>query len=360
MTIDKRAIFTQLLCTMNFVESVVDKLRRHPKRIVFPEGTDPRILQAAERFVSLKAGIPILLGNRQAIHHAAEEHGVKLKHVMIIDPEKAWDLPTFCRNLEKLDRYRKMGITDSREIMLRPNYFAAMMLQYGQADALVGGASGYAGSLLRPLIQLIKPLPGVQCISSCLIMEFPHRDIGEDGVLFMADCGVIPSPSIDQLAQIAFMTGRLARQLSGIRPRVAMLSFSTKGSAVTPETQKVLAATALAKQLAESAFIEMDIDGELQADTAILSELAKVKAPDSVVAGRANVLVFPDLNSGNIASKLVHHLTGARTYSQILLGLSKPAADLSRSSSIDDIVAAAAIVGLQAVEYRKIYPIDIF
>ncbi len=345
---------------MKFVESILEKLRRHPKRIVFPEGLDPRILRAAAIFADSKAGLPVLLGSRDAIHAAAEKEGVSLRRVMTLDPELASDLPNFCRNLEKLDRYRRMGITDARAIMVKPNYFAAMMLQYGQVDGLVGGANGYAGSLLRPLIQLVKPLPGVKTISSCLILEKEHPLFGGHGVLFMADCGVIPHPTLDQLAQIAFMTGHLALQLTGERPRVAMLSFSTKGSAVTPETQKVVAATALAKKLADQAMLDMDIDGELQADTALVPNLARLKVEGSTVAGRANVLVFPDLNSANIASKLVQHLAGANAYGQILLGLAKPAADLSRASTVEDIVSAAAIVGLQAVEYRKLYPVEAF
>jgi phosphate acetyltransferase len=341
---------------MSFIESVIEKLRRHPKRIVFPEGTEPRILHAARRCADLKAMLPILLGDKDEIQKLAASEKVDLDHIMIIDPKTASDLPVFCANLERLDRYKRMGITNPRDLMVRPYYFGAMMLQYGQADALVGGANAYTGTLLRPLFQLIKPLPGVRSFSSAMMVELEQKQFGENGVLYLADCGVIPHPTVEQLAHIAFGTGQLARQLSGITPRVAMLSFSTKGSAKTPEVERVIAATALARKLAEDSLIPMEIDGELQADTALDPELASRKAPKSLVAGRANVLVFPDLNSGNIASKLIRYLAGARTYGQILLGLSKPAADLSRGSTVDDIVGVAAIVGLQAVEYRKLYP----
>jgi phosphate acetyltransferase len=230
------------------------------------------------------------------------------------------------------------------------------MIQNGQADGLVGGASVYPGTLLRPLIQLVKPLPGEQTISSCMIVQVPNKKYGDDGVLMFADCAVIPEPTIDQLANIAVQTGKICRQLTGARPRVAMLSFSTKGSAKLPGPERVEAATALARQRADLEKIEMDIDGELQADTALLSELADRKAPASRVAGKANVLIFPDLNSGNIAAKLVQYLAGANVYGQILLGLSKPAADLSRGASVEDILGVAAIIGLQAIEYRKLYP----
>ena len=341
---------------MKFIESVFQKLKRHPKRIVFPEGTEPRILQAAEEFVKLQLGPAIVLGKKAEVEKVAAREKVDLDHIGIIDPETSTDLPLFCERLEKLKRYHNLGPSDSRATMIKPNYFAAMMVQYGQADALVGGTSTTAGTLLRPLIQLIKPLPNVKTISSCMIIEVADKKFGENGVMLLADCAVIPEPNVDQLATIAVETGKIARQLKGIPPRIAMLSFSTKGSAKLPAAEKIAAATALAKQKAADEGIDMQIDGELQADTALLADLAAIKAPDSSVAGKANVLIFPDLNSGNIAAKLIQHLAKAEAYGQILLGLSCPAADMSRGASVKDILGAAAIVGLQAIEYRKLYP----
>ena len=341
---------------MKFIESVFQKLKRHPKRIVFPEGTEPRILQAAEEFVKLQLGPAIVLGKKSEVEAVAQREKIDLDHIGIIDPETSSDLPVFCERLEKLKRYHHLGDSDSRATMIKPNYFAAMMVQYGQADALVGGTSTTAGTLLRPLIQLIKPLPEVKTISSCMIIEVDDKSFGENGVLLLADCAVIPEPNIDQLANIAVQTGRIARQLKGIPPRIAMLSFSTKGSAKHPSAEKIAAAVALAKQKAADEGIDMQIDGELQVDTALLADLAAMKAPGSSVAGRANVLIFPDLNSGNIAAKLIQHIAKAEAYGQILLGLSRPAADMSRGATVKDILGAAAIVGLQAIEYRKLYP----
>lgn len=341
---------------MKFIASVFEKLKRHPKRIVFPEGTEPRVLQAAARFVKLRLGAPIVLGKKEEILAAASAYSLDIDHIGIIDPAEADDLPVFIERLEKLKSYRNLGAKDAREIILNPNYFAALMIQYGQADGLVGGASVYPGTLLRPLIQLVKPLPGIDTISSCMILQVPQSKYGDDGVLLFADCAVIPEPTVDQLATIAVQTGKICRQLTGIPPRVALLSFSTKGSAKLPAAEKMAAAASLAKQKAEAEKIEMEIDGELQADTALLADLAQRKAPTSRVAGKANVLIFPDLNSGNIAAKLVQYLADAQVYGQILLGLSKPAADLSRGASVDDILGTAAIVGLQAIEYRKLYP----
>lgn len=341
---------------MSFIESIFAKLKRHPKRIVFPDGDDPRVVRACHAFYERDAGIPVLIGKREVIERVALAENVSLDHVAIVNPETSSDLPVFCGYLEKLARYRKMGIRDARAIMVNPNYFAAMMLQYGQVDGLVGGVTSYSGSLLRPLIQIVKPLAHAPLISGCVIAQMEDKNVGDDGVLFLADCGVVPDPTMEQLASIAVQTGMVARQVFGSRPRVAMLSFSTKGSAKTASTEKVAGAVEIARQIASDLQAEIAIDGEMQADTALVAELAERKMGASLVAGKANVLVFPDLNSGNIAAKLLQYLAGARVYGQILLGFSRPAADLSRGATVDDIVSVAALVGLQAIEYRKLYP----
>ncbi len=343
---------------MSFIESVFEKLKRHPKRIVFPDGDDPRVVRACHQFYGKDAGVPVLLGKREVIERVALAEKASLDHVAIVNPETSSDLPVFCERLEKLDRYKKAGMRDARAVMVNPNYFAAMMLQYGQADALVGGVSSFSGSLLRPLIQIIKPLPHAPLVSACMIAELPDAKFGDDGVLFLTDCGVVPDPSMEQLASIALQTGLIARQVYGRRPRVALLSFSTKGSAKTASTQKVAGAVELARHLATGLNVEIAFDGEMQADAALVPELAELKMGPSLVAGKANVLVFPDLNSGNIAAKIIQYVAGARVYGQILLGLSRPAADLSRGATVDDIVAVAALVGLQAIEYRKLYPAE--
>ncbi|MGA3169953.1 MAG: phosphate acyltransferase [Chthoniobacteraceae bacterium] len=341
---------------MKFIESVFEKLKRHPKRIVFPEGAEPRVLEAAGQFNRMQLGAPILLGDPKDIERKAADHRVDLTRIGILDPAKADDFPIFANQLERLQRYRNIGAGDAREILTNPNYFAAMMIQHGQADGLVGGASQYASSLMRPLIQIVKPLPGITTISSCMMLEGPPDRFGVDGMLMLADCAVVPEPTVEQLASIGIETAKVCRQLTGIRPRVAFLSFSTKGSSRLPAAGKMAAAAALAKQRADAEKLDMEIDGELQADTALLPDLAAVKAPSSRVAGNANVLIFPDLNSGNIAAKLVQHVGGVAAYGQVLLGLARPAADLSRGASVEEILGVAAIVGLQAIEYRKLYP----
>ncbi len=349
---------------MSFLQSVYTKLRRHPKRIVFPEGSDPRVIRAARMFNDLGLGVAVLVGKRADIESAAADQKVSLNHIAVADPEASSEMPRFLRLAGNLERYRGMGDGDLRNMLLTPNYFAAMMLQNGLADGLVGGVSSYAGSLFRPLQQLIKPLPHASVVSSAMIVELPRPEFGDDGVLFFADCGTVPEPTVDQLASIGVQTGLLARQVFGRRPRIAFLSFSTHGSSTHPAASKMAAAAAQARKLAlriggaDALDHPMEIEGELQADTAVVPAIAAIKLPESMVAGRANVLIFPDLNSGNIASKLVHYLAGARVYGQIVLGLSRPAAELSRGTRSEDIASVAALIGLQAIEYRKLYPLS--
>lgn len=339
---------------MSFIESVFRRLRRHPKRIVFPEGENLRVLMAGRRFYELGLGVPILLGRRAVIEDLARRERIPFDHLGVINPETSADLPDFCRFLETLDRYKNFGLADARELMLNPNYYASMMVQYSRADGVVGGVDSPTTSLLRPLLRVVKPAGGQHLVSSCVIADTGRKDIGHDGMLVMADCGVIPSPDVEQLAAIAIQAGYLARQLTGETPRVAMLSYSTRSNlSQAGTTEKMSAAAALARQQVQSRHLEMEIDGEFELDAALLSESAKAKNVQSAVAGRANVLVFPDLSSGHIAGKLVGIL-GGRAYGQIITGLTKPAADVSRSDDTDTIAAVAAIVGLQAIEMRRL------
>lgn len=341
---------------MRFIGSVIEKLQRHPKRIVFPEGTEPRVLQAARQFYSLRLGAPILLGDRTKVKETAEALNISLEGVRIINPAESPDLENFAHRFEALRRTRGLKALEAREAMAQPNYFGAMMVAMHQADGFVSGTSHSSGSVLRPLFQIIKVAPNATTASSCQVMEVEDSRFGENGVLLMGDCGVIPDPTVEQLADIALSTAQLARQLIGVRPRVAMLSFSTKGSATHPSIGKIQAATALAEKKALETQFEADFDGELQVDAALVPEIATRKLPDSKVAGHANVLIFPDLNSGNIASKLVRHIARANAYGQILLGLDRPAADVSRGSNAHDVLGVAAIVGLQSIAYAELFP----
>src|SRR2546425_893959 len=272
---------------MRFIGNVIGKLQRHPKRIVFPEATEPRVLQAARQFYSLRLGVPILLGDRTKIKEAAERLNVPLEGVRMINSEESEELDNFARRFELLRRYKGIQEREAREAMLKPNYFGAMMVAMHQADGLVSGTNEITGSVLRPLFQIIKVAPQATTASSCMVMEVEDTRFGEQGVMLLADCGVIPDPTVEQLADIAVSTAHLTRQLLNVRPRVALLSYSTKGSATHPSIGKVQAATALAEKKAHENKLEADFDGELQVDAAIIPEIAQRKLPDSHVAGRA-------------------------------------------------------------------------
>jgi len=341
---------------MRFIGNIIEKMQRHPKRVVFPEGEEPRILQAARQYQALRLGVPIVLGDPAQIRTVAADLRISLEGVRIINPAASEDLENFAHRLYRVRREKGLRQTEAREAMLQPNFYGAMMLAMHQADGLISGASHITGSVLRPLFQIVRAAPDIGVASSCMVMEVEDTRIGENGVLFMADCGVIPEPNVDQLADIAVSTARLARHMLGVKPRVALLSFSTKGSAAHHSIGKVQAATAQARNKASQLNVEADFDGELQVDAALVPEIASRKLADSKVAGRANVLIFPDLNSGNIASKLVGLVARASCYGQVLLGLNRPAADVSRGSSAHDILGVAAIVGVQATDYLKLYP----
>ena len=297
-----------------------------------------------------------MLGDRTKVKEVAEDLNVSLEGIRIINPAESEDLDNFARRFETCAATKGIKAQEAREAMLQPNYFGAMMVAMHQADGLVSGTNHITGSVLRPLFQIIKVAPQATTASSCMVMEVEDTRFGENGVLFMADCGVIPEPTVEQLADIAVSTAQLARQLARHPPARRPALFSTKGSATHPSIGKVQAATALAQQKAQAKKLEADFDGELQVDAALMPEIAARKLPDSKVAGRANVLIFPDLNSGNIASKLVRTSARANAYGQILLGLDRPAADVSRGSNAHDILGVAAIVGVQAIDYNKLYP----
>jgi len=341
---------------MRFIGNVIEKLQRHPKRIVFPEGTEPRVLQAARQFHALRLGAPVLLGDRTRVKRAAAALNLPLEGIRVINPAESEELENFTHRFELLHRRKGIKTTEARAAMLRPNFFGAMMVAMHQADGLVSGATQITGAVLRPLLQIFRVAPQAVVVSSCMVMEVEDTRFGENGVLFLADCGVNAEPTAEQLAEIAVDTARFARHVLNARPRVALLSFSTKGSPAHPSAGKVQAATALAQRKAAEKLIEADFNGELQADAALVPEIAQRKLNDRKAAGNANVLIFPDLNSGDISSKLVRHLARANAYGQILLGLNRPAADVSRGSNAHDILGVAALVGGQAIAYHLLYP----
>lgn len=340
---------------MPIVPKVIEKLQRHPKRVVFPEGNDPRILQAARQWVTRRMGAPILLGDRALIKATAARLDLNIQGMRIIQPKQSEDFDTFAGQLLQLRRDRGMTADEARALVRDTNYYATLMLANSQADAMVGGATRTASSALRPLFQIIPKQEHVETASSLMIIDFDEQKVGSDGTLFFADCGVIPDPTAEQLADIAVTTANVARHLTNDLPRVAMLSWASKSDSQNPSLVKVRTATELARQKAKAAGVELEIDGEIQVDAALDVAVAETKRVGGSVGGRANVLIFPDLNSGNIAFKLVHILAGANTYGQIITGLQRPAAEISRGASAHDVFGAAAIVGCQAIDRRLLY-----
>ncbi len=340
---------------MPIVPKLIERLQRHPKRVVFPEGSDPRILQAARQWVTRRMGAPILLGDRATIKSAAARLDINLQGMRIIEPERSEDFLPFAQQLTELRRDKGLTLAEATTLLKDTGYFATMMLASAQADALVGGATSTASSALRPLFQIIPRQSHAHTAASIMVIDFDEKKVGSDGTLFFADCGVIPEPTAEQLADIAITTATVAHHLTNETPRVAMLSWSTHGTSQHPSVLKVRQATILARAKATATGIPMEIEGEIQVDAALDTFTATAKNLTSPVAGSANVLVFPDLACGNIAFKLVHLLAGANTFGQIITGVNRPAAEISRGSSAHDVFGAAAIAGCQAIDRRLLY-----
>lgn len=340
-----------------FTDYLISKLRSHPKRIVFTEGEDLRVLQAAERLVQLEAGVPVLLGSREKIRALAADNGISLTFTNIIDPPKSPELGLFCQRFVKVERYRKNAAANPAEVVARPHYYGAMMVEYGHADALVGGNQSLPATLFRALLHTIQPLPGVPKMFGIMVLVAPHLPhFGKDGILFLADCGLIPQPGVDQLASIALETGKLARHFLGREPHIALLSHSTKGSAGTEDARRMAAATALAVDRAKEAYLDYKISGEIQADVALDPTASEIKLPDATHRDPADVLVFPNLDAAHISLKLLQHCAGTINYGQILAGLARPCAQVPRTASAETIFGTALAVGLEAVKYHQIYP----
>jgi phosphate acetyltransferase len=336
---------------------LIEQLQRHPKRVVFTEGEDIRVIEAAARMVALEAVAPILLGNVAAIRALAAQHGVPLNFVRVIDPKTSSDLPLFVKRAANMSRYRASGQVDTEETIVRPHYFGSMMVQYGHADAIVGGNQAIPASYFRALLHNIKPQPGIDRIFGVTALMAPHFPLlGEERVIFLADTGLNPDPDVSQLSTIAIETGKLAHHFLGRTPVVALLSHSTKGSSTTPEARKVVAATALAKDRINREFLDIDLDGELQADVAVDPRAAETKLADAATRHIADVLVFPNLDAAHISMKLLQHLGGAQNYGQLIIGLARPAAQVPRTASAETIFGTAAAVAVEAIKYHELHP----
>lgn len=329
---------------MEIMSKILALAKNNKKKIVLPEGIEERTICAVEQIKKENIAEPILIGNKEDILNKSKELNVDISGVTIIDPETSDKLQTYIEAFYELRKNKGITLSKAEKIVRDPLYFATMMVKLDDADGMVSGAIHTTGDLLRPGLQVIKTAKGVSTVSSFFIINVPDSPYGDNGTLLFADCAVNPVPNEDQLVEIAIATAETSKNLCGSEPKVAMLSFSTMGSADHDVVTKVRNATAKAREMRP----DIKIDGELQLDAAIVPKVANQKAPNSDVAGKANVLIFPDLQSGNIGYKLVQRFANATAIGPICQGFAKPINDLSRGCSSQDIVNVVAITAVQA------------
>ncbi len=335
---------------MELIQEIVEKAKANPQHIVFPEGTEERTLKASERLLRDKVVELTLIGDPYSIRSKA--HDLGLKHIdkaNLLDPKNHEKKEAYIELLMELRKKKGLTYEKAQVLVEDPLYLACLMIKAGDADGELAGAINATGDVLRPALQIIKTAPGISCVSGAFLMFLATEEYGKDGLMLFADCAVMPNPTATELAQIAISSAQTAKAIADLDPKIAMLSFSTKGSAKHEMVDKVVEATRLAQEMAP----ELAIDGEMQADAALVERVAKLKAPNSPVAGEANILVFPSLEVGNIAYKLVQRLGGAQAVGPILQGMAAPVNDLSRGCSVDDIYKMTAITANQSIALKN-------
>lgn len=335
---------------MNLFKQMEERAKKDLRRLVLAEGTEPRTLEAADIVLAKGIAHLTLLGNKAEIERMAQEKGLKnIGKATIVDPENNPDLDKYAGLLYELRKNKGITMEDAVRLAKNPLYLPCLMIKSGDAEGEVAGARSATGDVLRPALQIVKTEKGVSVVSGVFMLFTKYKEFGEDGFLMVGDIAVLPNPTAPELAQIAVSTAKTMRTLANIEPRVAMLSFSTKGSAKHEMVDKVVEATRLAKEMAP----DLCLDGELQADAALVPTVGELKAPGSKVAGHANTLIFPTLEAGNIGYKLVQRLGGAEAIGPVLQGIAAPINDLSRGCSVSDIVKMIIVTANQAIAAKK-------
>ena len=336
---------------MSLIEQLIQRAKADKQRIVLPEGTEERTLKAANQILTDGVADLILLGNVEEIQEKAREWGLgNISKATLIDPQNSEKSEEYAQMLFELRKKKGMTLEEARKKVTDPLYYGCMIIKSGDADGQLAGARNTTGDVLRPALQIIKTAPGITCVSGAMLLLTHAPECGDNGVLVMGDVAVTPVPDANQLAQIAICTARTAKAVAGIEPRVAMLSFSTHGSAKHEVVDNVVEATRIAHEMDP----ELLLDGELQADAALVPSVGASKAPGSPIAGKANVLVVPSLEVGNIGYKLVQRLGHATAVGPILQGIARPVNDLSRGCSIDDVYKMIAITANQAIAAKAL------
>lgn len=329
-----------------FREKILEKVKKSPKRLVLPEGSDIRVLQAAELIIKEKITTELyVLGNPDKMANMAKSENISLKGINLVDPLSSPDLNDYANSLYESRKAKGMTEKDSMDMMKDDVFHGAMMLSTGKVDAMVSGSLTPTAKTVRASLIIVKPKAGIKTVSGSFVMVVPNCVFGNEGAFIYADCGVVPEPTSEQLADIAISSADSARKLLNMEPKVAFLSFSTHGSADAPSVQKIKDGIRILK----SRNPDFAFDGEMQFDAAVEPVIAKSKFPESLVAGKANVMIFPDLNAGNIAYKITQRLGKAEAYGPLLQGVSKPVNDLSRGATPDDILVVSAITIAQSL-----------
>lgn len=328
---------------MNLIEQIKEKARGLNRTVVLAEGTDERTVKAAAIIANEGIAKIVILGEEKGVLDIAAQNGLDYKKVQVKNHLKSAEFEQYVEELMEIRKSKGLSKEEATALMKNPLYYGTMMIHKGLAHGMVAGAQNTTGDVLRPALQIIKTAPGISVVSGAFLMIIPKKEFGQDGVMIFADCAVTPNPTAEQLAEIAYASSKTAKSLTGMDPKVAMLSFSTKGSAAHELVDKVVQATNIARER----YPELVIDGELQADAAIVAKVADSKAPGSPIAGKANVLVFPDLQAANIGYKLVQRMAGAEAIGPVLQGMGKPVNDLSRGCSVEDIVNTVAMTCCQ-------------